>query len=279
MKEFKGRTAVITGASSGIGLGLATRFAAEGMNVVMADIERVKLDAAAKAVGANGARVRAVTVDVANPDSVAELATAAIADFGRVHVVCANAGVATYGSVWEQSMDDWKWTLGVNLWGVIHTLRAFIPDMIAHGEDGHIVVTSSAAGLLATTSSSYAASKYAVLGISEGLAADLAGTRIGVSVLCPGGVKTGIFQSERNRPRDLPEHGVHRPEIASWVATLAAPDRKDQVSPAYIADQVLRAIQDNELYIMPSQRAHREPIRQRLQRMLDKLATQPTSDA
>lgn len=277
MKELSGKTAVVTGAASGIGLALAERFVAEGMNVVMADVEKGRLESAAKGIAAKPGQVLAVVTDVTKRESVDRLAEEARRGFGKVHVVCANAGVVTHGGVWELSLDDWQWTVDVNLWGVIHTLRAFVPGLIAHGEEGHVVTTSSAAGLVTGHSSAYAATKYAVLGITEGLAVELADTPIGVSVLCPGGVKTGIFESERNRPKELAEQGVHNPKVAERVAALSAKDRADQVPPSYMADLVVKAIRDRQLYIMPSQRAHRAPIRERLERMLQALDSAATS--
>lgn len=277
MREFKGRTAVVTGAASGIGLALATRLAAEGMNVVMSDIEQRRLEDAARTIAAKPGQLLAVPSDVGKLESVQALAAAALAAFGKVHVLCANAGVASYGSVWEQSLDDWKWTVDVNLWGVIHCLRAFIPGMLAHGEEGHLVTTSSVAGLMTSTSSAYGATKYAVLGITEGLAIELAETPIGVTVLCPGGVRTKIFESERNRPQELSERGVFSEKVAKWVTALKDPDRTDQVPPSYIADLVAEAIRSRQLYIMPSQRAHRQPIRERLQRLLAALDSAATS--
>lgn len=277
MKDFQGRTAVVTGASSGIGLALAGRLAAEGMNVVMADIERDALEKAAKAVGAGGAKVVAVPTDVSNAQSVADLAAASAAAFGKVHVLCANAGVASYGSVWDQSLDDWQWTLGVNLWGVVHTLRSFVPAMLAHGEEGHVVVTASSAGLLPMSSSAYGASKAAVMALTEGMVSDLAGTRIGVSVLCPGGVKTRIFESERNRPAALSRHGVLSKEMTAKLAALASPDRTDQMTPVQIADMVAAAIRDNQLYVLPMQPQHLGPIRKRLQKLLQVLDETPAA--
>jgi len=277
VKDLSGRTAVVTGAASGIGLALATRFAAEGMNVVMSDIEQGRLDEAAKTIAAKPGQLLAVPTDVGKVESVQALAAAALDAFGKVHVLCANAGVASYGSVWEQSLDDWKWTIDVNLWGVIHCLRAFIPGMLAHGEEGHLVTTSSAAGLMTSTSSAYGATKYAVLGISEGLAIELAETPIGVTVLCPGGVRTKIFESERNRPQDLRERGVFSEKVAQWVTALKDPNRTDQVPPSYMAELVVQAIRLRQLYIMPTQLAHRKPIRERLQRMLAALDSAATS--
>jgi NAD(P)-dependent dehydrogenase (short-subunit alcohol dehydrogenase family) len=274
MQNFKGKTAVITGASSGIGLGLAERLSAEGMNVVMADVEAGRLEAAAKTLPAE--RTRAVVCDVSKRESVAELARRAGEAFGKVHLLAANAGVSTHGSAWDQSLDDWTWTVNVNLWGVVHCLRAFVPGMLAHGEDGHVLLTASSAALLAHSSSAYSASKYAVLGLAEGMAEEFTPTKLGVSVLCPGGVKTGIFQSDRNRPADLPERGVMKPEVQRAYAALADPARTDQFPPAEIADIVVKAIRNNELYILPMQPKHRDPIRERLRRLQAALDSGPS---
>lgn len=287
MKELRGRTAVITGAASGIGLGMATRFAEEGMNVVLSDIEHVALDRALKGIesggqsssGAKGTRlgkVIAVRTDVSSEESVKAMHDAAIKAFGKVHVVCANAGVVTFGSVWQSSLDEWKWVLNVNLWGVIHTLRAFIPGMLEHGEEGHIVVTTSASGLAAWTSTPYTASKFAGLGITEGLELELKNTPIGVTALNAGAVKTGILNSERNRPADLPEHGTQNETHKIRIAQRKDPNRTDQMSPADMADQVVRAIRDRDMYIMPSQEWHRVEIRKQLQKRLDALKDRGT---
>src|SRR5262249_37742813 len=148
-----------------MGLAMARRFAADGMAVGMSDVEQGALDAAVKSVTAKDARGLGVAGDVANPAAVEALAARAVETFGKVHVLCANAGVVRHGSAWDHTLDDWTWVLGVNLWGVVHCLRSFVPRMQAHGEEGHVVITSSAAGLLATSSSAYVASKYAVVGL------------------------------------------------------------------------------------------------------------------
>jgi NAD(P)-dependent dehydrogenase (short-subunit alcohol dehydrogenase family) len=272
MKELRGKTAVITGASSGIGLGLAGRLTAEGMHVVMADVERGRLNDAARSI--SGALP--VVCDVSKAESVADLAAAAKKAFGEVHLLCANAGVATHGSAWDLSMDDWTWTVNVNLWGVVHCLRAFVPGMLAHGQEGHVVVTASSAALLAHSSSAYSASKYAALGLAEGMEEEFAGTKLGVSVICPGGVKTRIFESERNRPAELPAHGVMSPETQRQLAALANPNRIDQFPPGEIAGLVVDAVRNNQLYILPMQPQHRGPIQKRLARLGEALAASPT---
>jgi NAD(P)-dependent dehydrogenase (short-subunit alcohol dehydrogenase family) len=201
--EFDGRTAVVTGAASGIGYGLAARFAAAGMNLVMADVEGDQLDAAGERLREVGAPVLTVTTDVSDGEQVDHLAAEAVAAFGAVHVLCNNAGVGVKDPIAKMTTDAWSWVLGVNLWGVIHGLRAFLPGMLAHGEPGHVVNTSSMAALLnGPGMAGYCSSKAAVVSITEVLAQEMeeAGGTIGVSVLCPGVVNTRIHQAGRNRP-------------------------------------------------------------------------------
>jgi NAD(P)-dependent dehydrogenase (short-subunit alcohol dehydrogenase family) len=210
MKDFKGRTAVVTGAASGIGRGLADRFAAEGMNVVIADVERGALDAAEDEMKAAGATVLAVRTDVSKMADVQALADATVERFGGVHVVCNNAGVGGGGPVasWDAPMTDWEWVLGVNLWGVIHGVRAFVPLMLKGGDEGHIVNTASVAGLIAGAGGpQYTISKFGVVGYSESLFYELAqasGGRVKVSVLCPALTNTKILESGRNHPNGAP---------------------------------------------------------------------------
>ena len=206
MKDLSGKVAVVTGGASGIGRALAERFVAEGMRLVLADIEEKALAGAAEELGAAGATVVPVVTDVSKEASVMALADRAYAELGAVHVLCNNAGVATGGLSWELTEADWQWTLGVNLWGVIHGVRAFVPRMIAGGDDGHVVNTASMAGLLsAPFMGPYNASKFAVVTISEVLHHELAmtGAKVKVSVLCPGFVATQIGESDRNRPDEL----------------------------------------------------------------------------
>lgn len=212
MKDLNGRVAVVTGAASGIGLAMAKRFAAAGMSVVLADIEQSALDSATAEVAESGSTVLAVRVDVSDAAAVEDLAVQTYDAFGAAHILCNNAGVGGGGHQATLSVAEWNWVLGVNLHGVVHGIASFLPRMISGGDHGHIVNTASMAGHLAFSGMGpYNASKYAVVGISESLFHELAGTPVGVSVLCPGWVNTRIGESSRNRPAGVPER-VARPE-------------------------------------------------------------------
>lgn len=206
MEELSGRVAVVTGAASGIGRGMARAFAREGMRLVLADIEPGALEAVRAELAAGGAEALAVPSDVSQAESVEALAQRAYQRFGAVHVLCNNAGVFSTGVTWEQTLDDWRWVLGVNLWGVVHGIHSFVPRMLDSGEPGHVVSTASGAGLVSLPgTASYNVSKHAVVTLSETMAQELAarGAAIRVSVLCPGPIKTGITHSQRNRPGTL----------------------------------------------------------------------------
>ena len=255
MKEFKGRTAVVTGAASGIGRGLADRFAAEGMRVVLADVERDALERAAREMRDAGADVFAVRTDVAKLVDVEALAEAAIEKYGGVHIVCNNAGVGGGGPLpsWESPMRDWEWTLGVNLWGVIHGVRAFVPRMLERGEEGHIVNTASVAGLIAGAGGpAYTVSKFGVVAYSEALHHELAfasGGKIKVSVLCPALTNTRIIESGRNHPDGPP------PEPAAGTQERAMLDMirgifAGGMPPAEVAAQVFEAIVNERFYVL-----------------------------
>jgi NAD(P)-dependent dehydrogenase (short-subunit alcohol dehydrogenase family) len=251
MRDFKGKVAVVTGAASGIGLGLAERAAQEGMRVVLADVEEAALREAEKRLRAAGSEVLAVVADVARREQVEALRDRVLASFGGVHLLCNNAGVSVGGMTWDLTHDDWTWTLGVNLWGVIHGVRAFVPAMLAGGEEGHVVNTASMAGLIAGPGmSAYSATKHAVVAISETMFHELAatGARVGCSVLCPGWVNTRIADSERNRPTHLPETTGFSPppEVESFVRQLLATG----MSPAEVAAQVFDAVREGRFWIL-----------------------------
>src|ERR1700686_1926984 len=202
MRDFAGKTAFVTGGASGIGLALGRAFAQAGMKVMLADIETDALTAAVNSLHEFGPAIRGVICDVADPISVEQAARASFEAFGNVHVVCNNAGVAAGGGIDNISLDNWRWVIDVNLMGVLHGIRAFLPHIRAHGEGGHIVNTASMAGMINGMGfSPYSATKYAGVSMSEGLAAQLAPFGIGVSVLCPHFVRTGIADSGRNRPQ------------------------------------------------------------------------------
>jgi len=249
MELTAGKVAVVTGAASGIGLALAERFARAGLDVVLADVEQPALQAASEKIAGLGAKTLAVPTDVSDEAAVNALAAAAIDRFGAVHVVCNNAGVASHADPWFGPLSAWKWVLGVNLWGVIHGIRAFLPVLAAQSE-GHIVNTASVAGLIPGTGPIYDATKHAVVAISEDLyrAMDVAMLPIGVSVLCPGWVRTSIAQADRNWPEKLGE-------VPPWAATAEVMEPHLQravdegMAPAAVADLVADAIAAERFWV------------------------------
>jgi NAD(P)-dependent dehydrogenase (short-subunit alcohol dehydrogenase family) len=264
--ELSGRVAVVTGAASGIGLGLATKAAALGMQVVMADIEKVALDEAAAEVSGLGAKVLPVTTDVSDAASVEQLAAAAEAAFGPVWLLCNNAGVAGGGLTWEIPSSTWQWVLGVNMWGVIHGIAAFMPGMVERGE-GHVVNTASMAGLLASPGMApYTASKHAVVAISETLYRDLElmGLRVGVSVLCPGFVNTRIGEADRNWPSRLGPLPVSENNPMAEVIRQALQARlAGGMPPSEVADKVFDAIAGRRFWVLPHADEYAAPVRTR----------------
>jgi NAD(P)-dependent dehydrogenase (short-subunit alcohol dehydrogenase family) len=234
----------VTGAASGIGHALACRFASEGMSVVMADVEGRALATAADEARATGAEVETALVDVADASAVDALRDRAVERFGGVHVLCNNAGVVTLKPLWEQTLDDWHWVVGVDLWGVIHGVHSFLPLMLDQGVPAHIVNTASIAGLVPSpTIGPYNVSKAGVVSLSETLDMELreAGAPIGVSVLCPGVVPTKIADSGRNRP------GRASTPIDIPTQTDLPPTAR---TPEQIADAVVRAIHDDQFWII-----------------------------
>jgi len=255
VKTFRDRVAVVTGAASGIGRAMAERFAAEGMRVVMADVESTALATASEGLRGTGATVLATRVDVSRPEDVERLAEETYRAFGAAHVVCNNAGVAVIGAVHEHTLADWQWVIGVNLWGVIHGVRAFLPRMLAGGEEGHIVNTASMAGLTtAPFMSVYDVTKHGVVALSESMYKELTltGAPIGVSVVCPGLIDTNIMRSSRNRPESLAEEGKAGPMAQAFGQALS--DRlAGGYPPSEVADQVFAGIREGRFYIVPAQ--------------------------
>jgi NAD(P)-dependent dehydrogenase (short-subunit alcohol dehydrogenase family) len=260
MRELAGKTAFVTGGAGGIGFALGRAFAQAGMKVMLADIETDTLAAAVKSLHDVGPDVRGVSCDVADPASVERAAKASWDAFGNVHVVCNNAGVAAGGGIDNISLDNWRWVLDVNLMGVMHGIRTFLPHIRAHGEGGHIVNTASMAGMNGGLGfSPYAASKFAVVGMSEGLAVQLRPHGIGVSVLCPSFVRTRIGESGRNRPdrygpAQPPAPGSQSAIIVAEIARLL----EAGLDPAAVAARVLAAIRDDELYVFTHPRMRDE---------------------
>jgi len=250
MKALTGKTAVVTGAGSGIGRALAGRFVRDGMRVLLADVDRDALDAAVRDLGPSA--ISQVT-DVSDPRAVHELAERAFAELGAVHVLCNNAGVAGNSPlpIWEIPLETWRWVVDVNLMGIVHGLRAFVPRMLATGDEGHIVNTASLAGLLAFPNGGpYPASKHAAVVVTETLALQLAqlGAPIGVSVLCPAWVDTRILDDERNRPERL---RVDSPTLPPAVRDeLAGAMAATGLDPAAVADDVVDAILSGRFYVL-----------------------------
>ncbi|MCC7365130.1 MAG: SDR family NAD(P)-dependent oxidoreductase [Dehalococcoidia bacterium] len=244
MQDLQGRVAVVTGAGSGIGRGIATVLAANGMNVVVADIDAASAEDAATALRAAGAEALAVQADVRKLDSVQTLADAAYERFGAVHVLCNNAGVMGWHHASEATHADWEFVLSVNLWGVIHGVEAFLPRFLAQGGEAHIVNTASIAGVIpSAVSAVYSTTKYAIVGLSETMANELRETGIGVSVLCPGAVTSNLATTtERERP-DGARPRVEMPGrvgVASYVEAL---------TPEAVGHMVADAIRTNRVHI------------------------------
>jgi NAD(P)-dependent dehydrogenase (short-subunit alcohol dehydrogenase family) len=249
MQDFEGRVAVVTGGASGIGNALARRFADVGMHVVIGDVEAPALEVAVKELRDGGADVIGVPTDVTDPDQVEALAVAAEREFGAIHIACNNAGVGAGGLSWEAPLETWKWVIGVNLWGVIHGIRAFVPRIIAQ-DAGHVVNTASVAGLVAAPfMGPYNASKHGVVALSETLHHELAlmAPHVKVSVLCPAWVNTRIGESERNRPAEL---AVDRSEQESVMQSALAGFLANGLAPAAVADRVLDAIGNERFWVL-----------------------------
>jgi NAD(P)-dependent dehydrogenase (short-subunit alcohol dehydrogenase family) len=259
VENLKDKVAVVTGGASGIGRELCLGFARAGARVVVADLDTTGMEQTAAAVTRAGSAAIFVKTDVSQRSEVQALADRAFAQWGAVHVLCNNAGVAVHGGLERATHADWEWVLGVNLWGVIHGIEAFVPRMIAQRVPCHIVNTASMAGLIASEGLGvYNTTKYAVVGLSETLQKDLRRYEIGVSVLCPMGVATAIGESERNRPAHLRNPSG---EKARGVELIGR-----RLDAAHVAERVLRAIAANRLYVITHEEGL-EPLRRRFARM------------
>jgi len=274
MKEFAGKTVVITGAASGIGYALAERFAEEKMNVVLADIEQDALDAAVSKISDLGVDAVGIQVDVMDKNSVQSLAKQSINEFGNIHILCNNAGVAPPAideAIWDHDQNGWDWVMGVNFYGVLYGLQSFVPHMVEHKEEGHVLNTVSLAGILGLEGS-YGVSKFATLALSEGLFQSLKkiNSKIGASALCPGFVATNIIESDRNRP----EHLSSKKKSNFLLKQLASAVLKRGKKPSEIAARTIEGIQAGSFYILPHP-IYDEMIKERYERILAR--TEPES--
>lgn len=274
MREFAGKTAVVTGGASGIGLALVERFASEGMNVVLADIQEDALQAQVQRLRQEERSVMGVVVDTMQRERLEQLRDQTIEEFGNIHILCNNAGVFSFQdamslgpeaiNIWDVEDRVWEWVIGVNFWGVLYGVQTFLPHMIGHGEEGHVVNTSSVAGIT-PGGSAYSVSKHGVLTLTEGLHQNLEriGSKIGASVLCPGAVQTQIMNADRNRPDEFGGVGERsEDETAAFNAFLAS-----GIDPANVANQVLQAITEERCYVLPHPDWD-DIVRQRVENML-----------
>ena len=254
MQEFQGKVAVITGGASGIGLAIAEKCIREGMKVVLADVDEAPLAKAEAELNALGGTVLGVKTDVSKRSDVELLARRAQDAFSQVDLLFNNAGVAGGGASWETTWNDWEWVIGINLWGVIHGVKVFTPLMLAQNTEGHIINTSSMAGLIVGAGSApYAATKHAVVALSESLYLSLQerNSLVKVSVLCPGLVRTNIVNAQRNKPEALRDEPVAQtPEMLARMAAFNAAIEASML-PAHVADVVFDAIRKEQFYILP----------------------------
>jgi NAD(P)-dependent dehydrogenase (short-subunit alcohol dehydrogenase family) len=284
MRDLAGKHAVVTGGASGIGRAIAHVLVREGMRVVLADVEAPALEAAVAELEAGGAQVTGVQTDVTKYESVEALERRAVEAFGPVHVLCNNAGIGAQEDVpiWDLPLSDWRWTVNVNLWGVIHGVKAFVPSMLAHGEDGHVINTSSGNGglTLLPTTPIYSTSKAAVSALTEILHYQLVGrgAKIRASVLYPGPnlVTSNIFDARRNRPadceREVPQ--AMAPITLDMVREMLG-GKLETTTPAEVAEHVLQGIHADAFFILPASERTDEGVRQRLTNVLERRNPDP----
>ena len=250
--DISGKTAIVTGAASGIGLGIATALAEAGANVVMADIQKDAVEQAAHRLSGTNKRVMPVRIDVTQEQSVLDALAQAERNFGKLHIACNNAGVPMHGTrLTDVPRDDWEFVIGVNMWGVIHGIRHFVPAILKHGEEGHVVNTGSVAGFQnrrGTNQGPYSMSKYAVVSLSEALEHELEGTNVGVSVLCPGPINTKLARGARNRPPHMGGPQIRANDEATLTERLAATG----LDPMKVGERVVDAIQTKTFYAFVS---------------------------
>ena len=246
--DISGKTAIVTGAASGIGLGIATALAEAGANVVMADMQKDRVEEAAHGLSGTNKRVMPVKIDVTLEQSVLDALAEAERNFGKLHIACNNAGVPMHGTrMTEVPPADWEFVIGVNVWGIIHGIRHFVPAILKHGEDGHIVNTASVAGFQnrrGTNQAPYSMSKYAALSLSEALEHELEGTNVGVSVLCPGPINTNIARGARNRPDHMGGPQIRAADEAVLAERLASTG----LDPRNVGERVVDAIRTKAFY-------------------------------
>ena len=269
MNELSGKVAAVTGAASGLGRAMALAFASEGMDLALADVDEPGLKNTCELVSSHGVKTYAMRVDVSKQDQVDEFAARTVAKLTAVHLVCNNAGVAVSGAAWENSEAEWQWILGVNLWGVVHGVRAFAPRLIAQDE-GHIVNTASVAGLISPPGmSAYCVTKHAVVALSESLHHDLRerASRVGVSVLCPAYVPTGIADSERNLPPGI-SSSEKSTERRAKEAALRKAVAAGKLSADDVARAVVAAVKENRFYIL-THPAIKGAVRARMEDVLE----------
>jgi NAD(P)-dependent dehydrogenase (short-subunit alcohol dehydrogenase family) len=268
LAEVAGKVAFVTGGSSGIGLGLARALSAAGMKVIFTYLNAEHRDAALASFQPGNAGVHAIRVDVTDRDGMEQAADEAERVFGKVHLLCNNAGIGIRALVSDASYKDFDWAMSVNVGGVFNGIKAFLPRMLAHGEGAHVMATSSSGGLIAGTLGVYCTTKFAVVGMMESLRTELEGRNVGVSVFCPGLVKSDIIHSERNRPPKMANEGGKVP-----AAPLTMPSGKPvdmmavAMDPFEVGQMVLAAIRRNDLYILTHQEFE-EPVRQRCEALL-----------